>query len=62
MDKDMSDTLRLKLHAAPFNTETLFADEVQLHKQLNKPVNVYVSVQGDTKPDRRPTLKPRDSN
>ena len=57
-----------KLHAAPFNNETLFADEVQpalwkleSHKQSNKPVNVHVSVLGDTKTDRRPTYKPRDS-
>ena len=34
MDKDVSDTSRLKLCAAPFNTETLFVNEMQpaVHK------------------------------
>ena len=55
MDKHVFDTSRLELRAAPFNAETLFADEVQpalykleSHKQANKPVNVHVSVHGDT--------------
>ena len=45
MDKDISQTSKLKLSAVPFSTETLFADEVQpvLHrlesyKKANKPI------------------------
>ena len=46
MDKDVSETSKLKLHSSPFNTETLFADKVQpVLFKLDKPVNFHVSVQ-----------------